>query len=211
MFESVLFKIRMECDECGSTVFLTGPSLDATCQACWSKREISRGVWKLLIEDAFANFAELVAQPGPRFRRLTAEGVTFVEQFAAEVPQCRACRVPLDLSLAATQPGVAVHCTACGSAVGTEEPPDWLLPMLPRARLLIGSASPPADAAPAPKPVLMNCLNCGAKLEIDSVAERITSCGYCEADHYLPEDVWRRLHPMQRRVPWYLVCAPPRR
>ena len=57
------------------------------------------------------------------------------------------------------------------------------------------------------RPVMMSCLHCGGALEITSETSRIVACQYCDTDHYLPDELWRRLHPLKKRTPWYLFCG----
>jgi len=54
--------------------------------------------------------------------------------------------------------------------------------------------------------VLFSCLGCGAALKVDARTPRLLACQYCEATSYLPDALWLRLHPAQRKRPfWFLM------
>jgi hypothetical protein len=51
---------------------------------------------------------------------------------------------------------------------------------------------------------MMACMGCGAALGITVESPRITTCEYCQVENFLPDPLWRRLHPVKKRVPWYV-------
>ena len=62
----------------------------------------------------------------------------------------------------------------------------------------IGDVAAPPPAPPF-KPILFCCPNCGATLPIRADSMRVLTCSHCEADSYLPAEVWHRLHTVRRR------------
>lgn len=59
-------------------------------------------------------------------------------------------------------------------------------------------------------PIVMACPNCSASLQITSDSQRTTPCRYCQAMVYLPDDLWRQLHPVKAAKPWtFLVYMSP--
>jgi hypothetical protein len=180
-----------------------------TCGACWSELEIPDDAWRAVVQ------AGLEAPDGTAGRSayehmLWCQGFRFGYRLAVDAPRCTGCGNALELQAALADP--EVHCTQCGQAARFSKVPDWFAELAPRARLLFGVPDEAVEQQTAPAalhPVLMSCLNCGAKLEIKSDTERVTTCAYCEADHYVPDDVWRRLHPTKKRTPWYVVLGDP--
>lgn len=95
------------------------------------------------------------------------------------------------------------------------DPPDWLAPLVPSLRRCFGDEPPeraepgaaPVQVEGAGKPVSMSCPECGAGLKITSEMPRTSTCQYCSADFYLPDDLWLRLHPAVKASRWYVELA----
>jgi DNA-directed RNA polymerase subunit RPC12/RpoP len=65
------------------------------------------------------------------------------------------------------------------------------------------------DVLPIPvrncmRPVLFSCARCGANLEVTADTKRILTCSYCDSDLFLPDALWRALHPVQKRRPFWV-------
>jgi ribosomal protein S27E len=104
-------------------------------------------------------------------------------------------------NLAFEGPAIAVPCRACGSTldVGAATWKDVF-------GLREGTASGQAVASPAAtRPVSFACPDCGANLKIAADAPRILACSFCKADLFLPDPLWRALHPVKKRVPWVVA------
>ena len=87
------------------------------------------------------------------------------------------------------------------------EPPRWL--DVPSLRRIFGAEpEPPEEPASVvveqSAPVVMSCPKCSASLELDEKSRRLTTCGDCGTEVYLPDELWRRLHPVTRTERWYL-------
>ncbi len=53
--------------------------------------------------------------------------------------------------------------------------------------------------------VLFSCLGCGAPTGVDAATPRIMRCTFCTATSYLPDALWLRLHPTQRKQAFHLL------
>jgi DNA-directed RNA polymerase subunit RPC12/RpoP len=202
---SLLFKTRMECDECGANVFVDGPLPSVRCTDCAATLQIQQDTWKYLIGSYIDDYDSLAA--GPRSGVLTSQGRTLVYHVAHGIPSCISCGASFDPAALLSDTDGRVFCGNCGQATTSYAIPDWLKPGLERLVGLVGVSVDDGPDAPLPplKPVVMSCLNCGAKLEINGDALRIVECKFCNTDHYVPDDIWRRMHPVRRRRPWYAL------
>jgi hypothetical protein len=129
-----------------------------------------------------------------------------------EQPRCPSCREFLDISAVQPRMDQPLFCGHCGSRTTTSAPPAWLAAKRPDVLQVFCAKREGEDDAeqPAPealKPVMMACLHCGAALPINPESPRITQCQYCQTDHYVPDDIWRRMHPLKKRMPWYVAYA----
>ncbi len=59
----------------------------------------------------------------------------------------------------------------------------------------------PTAPAASTRPVRFPCPSCDASLSVDG-SSRTVECSYCHTSAYLPDDLWRRLHPVRtaRRI-----------
>lgn len=55
--------------------------------------------------------------------------------------------------------------------------------------------------------VLFSCLGCGAPLDVDATVPRILRCRFCDATSYIPDALWLRMHPAQRKRPFYVLLV----
>lgn len=203
-----VYKFRMECEECGGAVFLNGPTLEVECPSCMSRLKLDADDWKSLLEHGDESYQEL-GDKHYMSGNLWSAGRKYVYYTKNEQPRCPACKEPLGLTQLDPLHDDVVACPGCGHRAPTFATPDWLRAELPRARQVFCAKGEGEsdDATPDPaalRPIVMSCLHCGGKLEITSETERIVPCEFCDTDHYVPDDIWRRMHPLKKRTPWYV-------
>jgi len=207
-----VFKVRTTCLECGGPVVFDGPTLTTACRECQSPVEVDAKQWKSIL-DLRMNAAEHHGLVEGRTRNSTiVSGATFSIGWGPQRPLC-SCGALLDLNAAPPGTDGAIRCTACGASTTTFPPPAWLLAIEPNALQLFGAARPHA-AAPGSKavdptaerrPVSFACPDCGANLKITTDSPRVLECSFCKSDLFLPDPLWRALHPVKKRSPWVLA------
>ncbi|MEM9691803.1 MAG: hypothetical protein AAGA56_04620 [Myxococcota bacterium] len=201
-------KVRLDCPECGSTVFVDGPYKKVVCHACGSDVRLTT-IWKSLVRNALDDGGrgkmELAVQ-------VSEVGPIYLARQRDQPPPCSYCGAEMSVSEedVATGTNGEVVCPSCGGSHPTWPAPGFLkkagvqqvfLAPPPQAR-----RKPEADTPP-PAPVCFGCLNCGANLKIGVDDKRIVTCAYCQSDNYLPHEVWNRLHPVRRRRAFWLRCG----
>jgi hypothetical protein len=203
-----VFKFRMECEECGGAVFLNGPTRSAECRSCLTRLKLDADNWKSLLESGDEDY-EALGDKHYMTGNILGAGRKYVYYIKPEQPRCPSCKETLDLTQLDPLHDEIVACPGCGHRAPSFATPDWLRAELPRARQVFCAKreGESDDATPDPvalKPIVMSCLHCGGKLEITTETERIVACEFCDTDHYLPDDLWRRMHPIKKRTPWYV-------
>jgi predicted RNA-binding Zn-ribbon protein involved in translation (DUF1610 family) len=88
--------------------------------------------------------------------------------------------------------------------------PPWLQELHPKAVQLFNAARDETVLAapvtsPANRPVSFGCPDCGANLKITMESPRILECQFCKTDLFLPDPLWRALHPVRKRATWYVA------
>jgi hypothetical protein len=135
----------------------------------------------------------------------------FLIKWGPSRPLCAGCGAPLDLTSAAPGTDGVVPCR-CGASTTTFPPPPWLTAVEPDALQLFGAVKEGAPAGSESvglreerSPISFTCPDCGANLKIGPESPRVVDCQYCKADLYLPDPLWRALHPVKKRVPWFVA------
>jgi hypothetical protein len=91
--------------------------------------------------------------------------------------------------------------------------PTWLRDLVANAREVFVTDPAAAPGAPsaaavvpavAARPVVMTCPQCGAALHVTAESQRTTTCQFCPVDVFLPDELWRRLHPVKVVRPWWV-------
>ncbi|MBZ0119604.1 MAG: hypothetical protein K8H88_21615 [Sandaracinaceae bacterium] len=204
---------RTSCGECGQPVPLTSLTEQAVCPYCHASNEIPREIWEQIVVEA-----DEASDDGSSTEGSQLEGAREVfYTITCGKPRCEACHKPLAVGALAIGESRNFTCTECGDPASTEPVPDWvgvgpakqLYSVEPKGSL----AGHEALAMPekAARPIAMSCPRCGGGLEITASSERLLACRFCNADVYLPDPIWRRLHPVKRVMPFYLRFEGPSR
>jgi hypothetical protein len=209
-----VFKVRSTCLECGESIPFDGPVLRIPCRACHSDMEIPAPAWKNIL-DFRENLAKFGLTEGQIRNSSTMGGGTagFSVGWGPQRPVCAGCGALLDLSAAPPGTEGEIRCAACGASTTTFPPPSWLAAVVPEALQIFGAArsigGPGANPIEAPRdaarPISFSCPDCGATLKITMESPRVFSCTFCKADHFLPDALWRALHPVKKRAPWVVA------
>lgn len=200
----------VECPKCGDKVPINGPQLRPVCDNCSYEMTVKVDYWKDPMETLDDCHNELA--PGEIYA-MSYMGSGSRMKYGPQVPLCNECNTPLPVDTIRPGHSGQIQCTSCGAKTPTYPPPQWLVQMIPSCRQIYGgepdSDQPGGAVAPegpqkAQKPVAMSCPQCGAGLSFTSADERLVPCKFCGADVYLPDAIWRRLHPVKRSQRWYV-------
>jgi uncharacterized protein (DUF983 family) len=200
----------LDCPKCGDKVPINGPQQHPVCDNCSYEITIYDTFW----EDKLATVEDChhELEDGKK-SQITYMGSGVKMTYGPGAVLCHECQTPLPVD--AIRPGHTgqITCTSCGAPTSTYPPPPWFSQMFAACRQIYGGepdkdqpggAVTPDESQAAEKPVAMSCPQCGAGLSFTSVDERLVPCQYCGADVYLPDAIWRRLHPVKRAEMWYL-------
>jgi hypothetical protein len=207
------FTVRTECTHCGQPLPVNGPVQRVHCGSCQNDVALADGIWSTVLGD-FDDACDSLAEGAGVANKQEVAGFTVHYEYSRAVPRCEKCGAPFPADR--LEPGAArdFFCVACGDPASAYPAPQWLRNVVPNAREIYSTepgagpaaahgavVEPPQDAA---KPVVMACPQCGASLRLTSQSERTTGCQFCKTDVYLPDDLWRRLHPVKVVRPWYV-------
>jgi hypothetical protein len=210
---SFLYKLLIPCLECGESLTPGGPRRLVECAACRSSLELSAERWRAIL--GFRQFAAefQLADGRTRGSALSDGELRIHVRWGPSRPACTACAAPLLIDTVPPGADGELRC-GCGQSVATFPAPGWLREVVPSAAQMFGAER---EAGPEPaalvvepragRPVAFACLTCGAALTIAAETPRISSCRYCDSDFYLPDPLWRALHPVRRRSGFWVTFA----
>ncbi len=195
-------RIHIGCARCAAPIPVNGPCRSVHCDQCMSDMPID-----LSCE------LELASEGMQRVGSLFQRG-----QFKDPVPDCISCgeNVPIEAYWNHVGATTTIPCPSCGAGLPTYPAPEWLRNALPTALQVFGG-DPQLAAAEAglqveidqtkPEPIVMACPKCGGGLSLTCEAERTTTCEFCSASVFLPDELWRRLHPVKMARAWTLTYS----
>lgn len=220
-------RITLECPECGAPAPVNGIVPHVLCGSCQAVIDVERAVgWANVFtytagepcaehlvrsssvpRPAMAYF--LALGPGATLRRKWRDVLVELD---AEPLACPSCRQPLDadaLGREALAEGARVDafCPSCGSAIPIRAPAPEEKAWIDEQLLAVACETAPRGDLREPKgeTILFSCLGCGGATGCDATTPRIVKCQYCQATSYVPDALWLRLHPAQRKRAFGLV------
>ena len=220
-----LFKTIVHgCPHCGGPVPVNGPVGAVACPSCDGAVTIPPALWSKAIL-ALTLQHVCTTSPGPASRGTAdsklqdARETIKTEFWVQEAPSCPHCGAPLPVPEDRfSEPTVAAPCPRCGASVS-------FVPVAPEIQQAISPSQPPlvcthlafresdlcapaASASVLPqgaKPVIFQCPQCSASLPIAADSKRTIACRYCQSSVYLPDGLWKELHPVKTAQAWSAV------
>ena len=205
----VSLTIRSVCDHCGGPLPLLGPLRTVACAACSKETRFSADDWGIILNHVAAH-GDLSCGVGSHDIEARVRG--------RSEPACAACAALMPLDRLAVGTDGATIC-ACGATLTTYPAPYWLATLRRAGWAVIlqvygadresDGAAPSVVAADsrASAPVVMACPSCGGSLNLTGESQRATRCTFCQTSVYLPDALWRILHPVKTVRAWSIAYA----
>lgn len=201
--EYLVLECKIDCPSCGLPVPLNGLWDIAHCDSCQKDIEIPHDYWVDMLRDCLNELKEFADGEG---RNSTIFGTFHTALLYGELkPRCPDDKTDLEMDKATTLPA-KLFCTQCAKPFQVIAPPDWLASALPAVKLIVGMDLESSTVSPKPEVeglVVFVCPQCGGTLQVDG-KDRMLNCQYCHSNVYLPDDLWRRLHPVKTVQRWYV-------
>jgi Zn finger protein HypA/HybF involved in hydrogenase expression len=206
------FTVRSECPHCGQPLPLNGPAQHVSCAHCLRDVRVPDDIWMTVL-NAFENGRDAMAVGTRSVGNAVVDGLQVRFEYAHGAPTCEKCGTQYPLDSLHVHTDQDFVCSKCGDPGSTYAAPDWLRQLVPTARQLFSTEPGAGDGeqgalelarvASALKPVVMACPQCGGALKATAESQRILPCQYCQGEIYLPDAVWRRLHPVKTVTPFF--------
>lgn len=197
---SVSLRLSVKCNHCATAVPLNGPTQLAHCDNCLKDSPLTQ------VPEELALAAEGYKQLGSSYSS---------SLYSNPDPECSKCdtAVPIAQYLNFVGATATIPCPSCGTGCPTYPAPAWLKERLPGALQIFGGDPQTAKEEGGlvvdmpvltAQPVVMTCPSCTGALTITAENERTTNCPYCQISVFLPDELWKRMHPARTMQRWTL-------
>ncbi len=200
---SVGLRAFVDCEQCATKIPVNQMGSVVHCSGCGHVQNTGASFWKKVLKRY--RLSQLLVDG----EELDLEEKHHSLKARLRHPTCGACNKALPDELLLTAAGESLLCPNCHETVACRAPTAAAL-VLPGAAALIGEEpepSAPAKQAPPPRPVTYQCVQCGGALSVDG-SERRVRCTYCESDNFLPDSLWKELHPQPKVQEIFVVVRP---
>jgi predicted RNA-binding Zn-ribbon protein involved in translation (DUF1610 family) len=196
---SLTVTVTATCSHCGEAVAVNGPAQSVHCPRCDAETPL-HGLAKALNRAWHGR--------GP------TDGSIHVNRTSDPGPECAACGKVVSIAAYRDKAGAtaSLPCPGCGAPIPTRPAPRWLKEQLPTAMQVFGGDADTNDAGAMvlvaeheATPVAMTCPSCGGFLTITPDTARTLACAFCKASVFLPDGLWKRLHPVRTMLRWTLT------
>ena len=189
------YKINVNCTECGKLIPLNGPFQKLKCDYCLSINNLDDKFWPDIFESSYSEYSL---------------DDTYNVEFELSNPSCSECDTELVLPDVFDQSHSEIICSKCGHANASFPVPEWFKAYtkneLPPQQIICGESEQliSKQSKKEVNPIALRCISCSAALSITVDTERNCKCEHCGIVQYLPDPVWKALHPVKKRKVWYI-------
>ena len=198
-----IIECSIKCPKCDNPMPLNGPLEVAHCDQCQSSIDIPNEFWTDILGELFDELRK-GAEDGEG-NKSTIFGMFNASLLTAcFAPYCYECKTNFEANEAVAEP-YKHTCVKCGNVIDVRPGPDWLNEAFAPGTILIAADMRRGgeEQTAASEPIAFTCPQCGGALIVDGT-ERVLPCEFCGVKVYLPDDLWRRMHPVKKKERWWV-------
>ncbi len=195
--------IRTTCRQCRAPIPLNGPSFNVSCPICEAELPLDPSFWFHVFDSPRTGVSEKRSNGSWMLLDGTLHG-----HWKVGDPRCPGCGS--EIRARQVKPGRKRdwRCRSCGLALQTRPPERGFVENCPALVQVLQAA--PGDGGGAPSGVeepragacTCDCPACHGAIEVTASSQRTVACQRCGENIYLPEPLWRDLHPVEPRRSW---------
>ena len=209
----VSIKVSITCPDCESSVPLNALIPSIECSSCGAAIDLSMDVWKTVLDDAIEEAPFTEEGMGSSMSVFGNYKYSMVRGRLQPRYQGTKDEIEDDVIFAGLKKSYVTH-PETGEKTSVRELPPMYSSEFAGVVALVGEESSlipgenkenAIEVTDSSQPVAFACPQCGGNLVV-SGEQRLETCKYCETRVYLPDDLWRILHPIKTKRTWFLLC-----
>ncbi len=191
----IQYKLKLKCMECGKFIPLNEPVQEMQCNYCHSNIKVDDEIWQDIFDKNNVVTSCLDYEIDIEKRKTK--------------PVCpnNKCKQEIQIDDIPIDSDKTIICKSCKKEIHNYPAPEWLKKYSEHGTLpvLIIGVEPKKETGF--KTVVTKCISCGASMKISLETPQICNCEHCNSSQYLPDEVWKKLHPVSRRKEWYIYYS----
>ena len=204
----IRYKSKFTCKTCGRTVALNNPAERVHCIYCQTMNTVPKNLWKGFIKFTHRGFFKKKIWVRIKDENEIKSRIDY--ELKIEAPLCfnPECKTPLSFETGILGNEAVITCKECGLKSITFPSPDWFkgFDLKGSTPIQIFCEKKENDGKKETKfnANVVNCVSCGASMKFSEDKPRLCICEHCGTNQYLTDTVWKELHPVKVRKPWYI-------
>jgi ankyrin repeat protein len=195
------YKVQIECSECGQSVVINGPLEKVQCKSCQSMLELTNEFWESFFDSASDLGGTVTVFGGDKLKI----------KYRITEPRCIKCGEELAIQNVTEGSDTPITCKKCDTKNNCFPVPAWIRNFKVRDQVPVQvfggerQGEDDIESRESLKPVAIRCISCNAALSITVDTPRNATCKFCNTLQYLPDPLWRSLHPQKKMKEWYIL------
>jgi predicted RNA-binding Zn-ribbon protein involved in translation (DUF1610 family) len=203
------FELITKCNSCGNPVPITGPFQKTVCPSCFNDVQVHSESFADFFNSFDEEYSSLDHGQGSGGTVIGGRG-SFEYAYWRLEPRCSDCKNKFPEHDSKTEG--KFNCPKCGKEYYVFPASKEIQELSPSVTQFITfekvngkddkSTVNPDESKQSL--VVMSCPKCGGAVTVTEMSERIMKCEYCTTEVYVPDAVWKRLHPVKQKVEWFV-------
>ena len=207
--KSIFLNFTIECSHCRKPMPVNGVSETILCPSCLEETDTPLEFWQVIARSQLMQALSMEPETDTGAVGMHASVGSYSMTYGNRNPRCQKCNTSwrIDDLINIHEGGKTTFiCTNCKTGWSIRKPPKWLSRVMLYASFLIGETSDDSAmvAGHEGSGISIFCYNCGGSLPLDG-SSRTVKCRNCGTELLVPDDVWRRLHPVTVSYPWFIL------
>ncbi|MBN2362901.1 hypothetical protein JXL83_02085 [candidate division WOR-3 bacterium] len=209
---SVAIELKTNCQKCDGTIHINALTEKILCPSCGEELNLNLQLWNDILEDPIKEAPNY--EEGEGTNSTVMGGINYQIMYGKQIPRFPDSKKNIDIlkSEEYSEKGF-VEDPDTGKKYSFRKVPVIYEKDFPGALYLAmedfglisgDKESSQESAVKAHDPVAFACPKCGGFLDVDG-KDRMIKCSFCNASVYLPDDLWKRIHPVETVTRWFII------
>lgn len=207
--KSIFMNLTIDCANCRLPMPVNGVYETILCPSCLKETATPVEFWQVIVKAQLMQALSMNAEMKTGATGMHAGVGSFSMTYGNQTPRCQKCQTTWrigDLIEIYDGAPTTFICKNCKTGWSIRKPPEWFNRVMLYASFLVGETADESAMESMHKDtgISIFCYNCGGSLPLDG-SSRTVKCRNCGTELLVPDDVWRRLHPVTVSYPWYIL------